>query len=989
MSKQLFFTGLFLLLLGIPANGATPFFGENVQFKNFSMKTGLPSDNCFKTVQTKNGCIWVASLHGIGRFNGFQWNYFQQEAINQQKLPSNWVMDLQHDGNNVWFHTDRGSGLINQQERVFQPKNKDLGWGKLLVTKKHIYIGSWRGILIYTKTKNGFKHPQPIKHSENQSCIQLIQHRTELVGIFEDQTGYITIQPKNNQLTNHPMIELDGKPTKIHLSALLNQGKRILAATRNHGIISLDSKTGKAYTLIQASKLGTKKITQLAWYNIQQQVYLIIGTDGDGVFIHQKGKGITRNLLPKPELPNTSICSSIIQHILVDKSNGIWFSTDKGLSYLHPSLQRFKPFYFYRNSTIPENTTLNAIQGLNTNTYLIGTDQDGAFLYHSLTEKAEKLPLPSTDEWKTIIGMAQINANSYAIAGLRSWGIYSKKENTFKEIKGINAQLFGIRLLNDHLIGLGTGDGAVLYDFKKASYQFKEENLTKRPQSELYCKDLWLDQKGNLWILRFFNGLEVVHLKTKQLHALTPTSIINQGTDFHNISVSNDGASIYLASSSGLFIYDVNQQKLKQRLTSKNGLIGDFIDRCEIDPTHHELYYTTPSGLYRFNEVQKRSFLLQPLEKTRQKWFNDLHFNQQNELILTGSNYFGKYAISTNNFTKPELPIVSTVQVNGKTQQLKQKIHLNPSEDNIKIAFQHDHFSDNGELIIEYKIPKLKNVYTPIKDGELELMGLTAGAYKLYFRTKNQATGSSSPIKRMELFLASPFYLRWWFSILILSVVAILIYTFFQIRLKNKERLILTRMQLSRDLHDELGANVSSIQIMANLLENSTEVSDPKHAFVSNISSYSKQINENINDIIWNVNPRFDDLNELILRMKRYAGITLEAAEISVHFEEKINDQNLSIDQTTKYFMYLIFKEAVNNCAKYSKAKQCTIQFTINKKSFGFELKDDGIGFDLEQAKKKGNGLFNMQKRAAEINASLQIETQLNKGCRLTLNKNR
>ncbi|MCC6700679.1 MAG: hypothetical protein IT221_04100 [Fluviicola sp.] len=986
MSKRLFFIGFFLLqLFQQNSYGASPFFGENVQFKNFSMKSGLPSDNCFKTVQTANGCIWVAGVHGIGRFNGFQWTYFQQEANLSQRLTSNWVMDIQADGNNLWFHTDRGSGFIASQNKVVFPKNKHLGWGKLLVTKQKAYIGSWKGIVMYSKSNKGFHTPKVIHGSENQSCIQLVAHRKQLVGIFEDVPGYFTVNPNNIQLALHPKIVLDGQATAIYIYHYLNQGNRLLASTKSHGIISLDPKTGTAYTLIDAKELGTKKTTQLAWYKIQKQLYLIIGTEGNGVFIYQKGKGIIGNLIPKAELPSTSICSSIIQHIFVDQNNGIWFSTDKGLSYLHPSLQRFKPFYFFRNPSIPENTTLNAIRDIGNNNYLIGTDQDGCFWYHSPTEKAEKLTLPTSNDWKTIVGICQIDDDHFAIAGLRSWGIFTLSTKNFKEIKGIDSQLFGIRLLNKQQIGIGTGKGAVIYDQLSNTYIFKEKNLKNLPYSELFCKDLWMDPKGNLWILRFFNGLEVYHFQSKSYKQLTPQSIINQGTDFHNLAVSTNN--VYVASSSGLFCYNWSNEQLSNHFTSKNGLIGDIIDRCEVTTNGKELYYTTPTGLYRLNKTEKKSYLLHPLEKYRQKWFNDLHLTSSNELLLTASNYFAKYAISEAEYAQPDLPTLESFMVNGKNLTLSPKITLKPGQDNVAITFQRTNFSDNGELIIEYKIPELKNVFTPIKEGELELMGLTAGNYTIQFRTRNQATGICSPVKQLELFLASPFYLRWWFSVLIIGVIALLIYTYFQIRLKNKERLMHTRIQLSRDLHDELGANVSSIQIMANLLENATDSSDPKHAFVSNISTYSKQINENINDIIWNVNPRFDDLNELILRMKRYAGMTLEAAEITVEFKEPSQELHFPIDQTSKYFIYLIFKESVNNCAKYSQAHNCRIQFILDKKYIGFELVDDGIGFDLELAKKNGNGLFNMYKRAAEIHAELSIQTQPQSGCTITLKK--
>ena len=77
--------------------------------------------------------------------------------------------------------------------------------------------------------------------------------------------------------------------------------------------------------------------------------------------------------------------------------------------------------------------------------------------------------------------------------------------------------------------------------------------------------------------------------------------------------------------------------------------------------------------------------------------------------------------------------------------------------------------------------------------------------------------------------------------------------------------------------------------------------------------------------------------------------------------------------------MYLIFKEAVNNLAKYSHCNQATLSLTVDEKKICLKIQDDGIGFNEEEVKHRG-GLINMQQRAEEIKSKFKMESEIGKG---------
>ena len=82
--------------------------------------------------------------------------------------------------------------------------------------------------------------------------------------------------------------------------------------------------------------------------------------------------------------------------------------------------------------------------------------------------------------------------------------------------------------------------------------------------------------------------------------------------------------------------------------------------------------------------------------------------------------------------------------------------------------------------------------------------------------------------------------------------------------------------------------------------------------------------------------------------------------------------------------LYLIFKEALNNAAKYSGTEKIAVSIKEENKKLLFTLQDFGKGFDASSIK-KGNGLDNMQNRAKELNGELDIASATGEGTTILL----
>ena len=153
---------------------------------------------------------------------------------------------------------------------------------------------------------------------------------------------------------------------------------------------------------------------------------------------------------------------------------------------------------------------------------------------------------------------------------------------------------------------------------------------------------------------------------------------------------------------------------------------------------------------------------------------------------------------------------------------------------------------------------------------------------------------------------------------------------------------------------------------------------------MSKASEDIQRISESLSDIVWNINPRYDDLKNLFVRMKRYAADMLDGKNINGQFDFPEQAEKPLLLMTQRRDLYLIFKEAVNNLAKYSQAKNAVISVRTGEQHIFLEVKDDGIGFDQKNTR-AGNGLQNMQQRANASGGIMSVQSTPGEGTTINL----
>jgi signal transduction histidine kinase len=192
------------------------------------------------------------------------------------------------------------------------------------------------------------------------------------------------------------------------------------------------------------------------------------------------------------------------------------------------------------------------------------------------------------------------------------------------------------------------------------------------------------------------------------------------------------------------------------------------------------------------------------------------------------------------------------------------------------------------------------------------------------------------------------------------------------------------RQRIAKDLHDDIGASLSSLRIYSSIAENALSSNPNKSTdLVHKIAEQSQQIMEDMNDIIWSMKTSGQQLTSMAVKIKNYGADLLTEKNIDCQYEIDAAAENNIQSIEARRNILLVIKEAMNNIAKYSQASKAWIKIWIDKDNLCLLVEDNGQGFD-ESIVRKGNGLQNMRQRLHDLGGELSIETKSGQGCRIT-----
>lgn len=277
---------------------------------------------------------------------------------------------------------------------------------------------------------------------------------------------------------------------------------------------------------------------------------------------------------------------------------------------------------------------------------------------------------------------------------------------------------------------------------------------------------------------------------------------------------------------------------------------------------------------------------------------------------------------------------------------------------------------------------------------------LPSGNYLFKVKAANADGVWNEVPKTLEIIITPPFWRTAWFYLLMVilafSILGAIVYLIIK-RQRNKlkqelevqQKLEGERLRIARDLHDNVGAQLSYLITNIDwMLENPDALNEQETIKrLNSLSDTGKQAILTLRQTIWAINNKELSVEDFADRFKQFALKMLEYDKsIQLQVEENIDENNM-LRPGVALNLFRICQEAFNNCIKHASCKNIIIRLNSNADCvFEFVLEDDGKGFDLEAAKKTGHyGLHNMNARAEETGAQLVVSSILGQGTRLHL----
>lgn len=410
---------------------------------------------------------------------------------------------------------------------------------------------------------------------------------------------------------------------------------------------------------------------------------------------------------------------------------------------------------------------------------------------------------------------------------------------------------------------------------------------------------------------------------------------------------------------------------------------------CRLDPrTKEVIRYTHDDGLLsnEFNTrasgstADGRMFFAGPLGTT---WFRPAEF-------------LGRASSATTALTGLRLTdrdvVVNSTKAHGEREPLlarnigfTQAITLPYDERMITFTFAYlDHTLPKANTF-RYRLEGFDERW--IEAGtthEATFTNLDPGRYTFHVQGRNSGGVWDEDGARMALVITPPWWGTWWFRIAVALAVIAAFYAFYRYRMAQAAKVVRVRERIARDLHDEIGSTLSSVQLYSAVAQRKAAGKAPEAGeLLGRITESTTQVMEAMNDIVWAVNADNDNMAQVVQRMHAYAVGLSEAGGFTLRFDVQQDLHTLRLGMAERKNLYLIFKEAVNNVAKYARCTDLRIELHRARGLIVLRITDDGTGFHPTAENPDnggGNGLPNIRARAAELGGTCSITSTPGQG---------
>jgi signal transduction histidine kinase len=337
--------------------------------------------------------------------------------------------------------------------------------------------------------------------------------------------------------------------------------------------------------------------------------------------------------------------------------------------------------------------------------------------------------------------------------------------------------------------------------------------------------------------------------------------------------------------------------------------------------------------------------------------------------------------------TAPSIrPVLATFLVNERTpdslipEDATEPMYLLHSQNNLTFEVRGLTTEPGNGLRIFIRLEGVDGEWVPHLPGtRARYSHLRPGTYRLWSMVAWPGTHGGTPYQLLTLRIAQPYWQTWWFLTLAvlasLALVAGIIMAVFRYRyhrrlavLKQQQALAELRMQLARDIHDDIGAGLSRLSLMSDMAARKQDAS-----VLDKVAIASRDMLARLGEIVWALRPQQGTWPELVADLRSFSGALFEDTPIHFNFKVEGDMPMKPVPPDIMHHLLMVWKEALRNALQHSRATEVSATLTFEAKHLRVVVVDNGTGMQGQPGRMRGKGLSNMHHRVEAMGGKLDI----------------
>jgi signal transduction histidine kinase len=369
----------------------------------------------------------------------------------------------------------------------------------------------------------------------------------------------------------------------------------------------------------------------------------------------------------------------------------------------------------------------------------------------------------------------------------------------------------------------------------------------------------------------------------------------------------------------------------------------------------------------------------------------------------------GLVSVSPNEIVENKLPPpvwIEEVGIDGKSTVISHAttvVKVPPGRRRFEFRFTALSFSSPEKIRFRHKLEGLDADWSPADALRTAAYSyVPPGSYEFKVTACNNDGIWNTSGQSIQLVVQPFVWQTWWFKagmgLLLLVTVALVVRRAERWRarlrierLEQQHAVERERSRISKDIHDDLGANLTQIVFLSQRAEGAAHESGELERWLQMIPATARRTIRSLDEIVWAINPKHDSLESLANYLAQFAPEHLSLAGIRCVLDVPMVLPHLSLSAEVRHNLILVVREALQNVVTHAGATEVRVSLRLDEAGLEIAIADNGRGFDVERVHGDGNGLPNMRRRLADIGGRLEIASQAGQGTtvRLSLERSR